>query len=118
VEARQFAELSLKSTRAIESTVLATCIGAVTALKARDRTQTREVRGLLSAAWDAGAVDCVVTSYRASPDLLAALLRDPDTIETAGYIVGRASDQQLATTIGIDPAAAMDPVSTLSTRER
>ncbi len=33
-------------------------------------------------AWDAGAVDYIVTSYRASPELLAALLRDPRTAET------------------------------------
>jgi DNA-binding NarL/FixJ family response regulator len=59
-----------------------------------------------------------VTSYRASPDLLAALLRDAETAETAGYIVGRASDHDLAAAIGIDPATALDPVSTLSARER
>ena len=40
-EARDFAEKSLKTTRAIESTVLARCVTAVTALKARDRTQTK-----------------------------------------------------------------------------
>ena len=39
-------------------------------------------------------------------------------METAGYIVGRASDHDLAATIGIDPATALDPVSTLSARER
>ena len=39
-------------------------------------------------------------------------------METAGYIVGRASDHELAATIGIDPATALDPVSSLSTRER
>jgi len=59
-----------------------------------------------------------VTSYRASPDLLAALLRDAETMETAGYLVGRACDHQLAATIGIDTATALDPVSSLSTRER
>jgi DNA-binding NarL/FixJ family response regulator len=117
-EARQFAEMSLQSTRAIEATVLAKCIAAVSALKARDTTQTKEIRALLTAAWDAGAVDCVVTGYRGSPDLLAALLRDTETTETTGYIVGRASDHDLAATLGIDPAAALDPVSTLSARER
>ena len=72
----------------------------------------------MSVAWDAGAVDCVVTCYRASPDLLAALLRDAETTERAGYIVGRASDHELAASIGVDLAAALDPVSTLSARER
>jgi len=110
--------MSLTSTRAIESTILARCVTAVAALKARDGSQTKEIRELLTAAWEAGAVDCVVTAYRASPDLLAALLRDGETMETTGYIVGRASDQELAATIGIDPVAVLDPVSSLSTRER
>ena len=72
----------------------------------------------MSAAWDAGAVDYVVTSYRASPELLAALLRDPSTAERTGYVVARASDNDLAASIGIDATAVSDPVSTLSARER
>ena len=54
----------------------------------------------MGAAWDAGAVDYVVTSYRASPELLATLLRDPTTAERAGYIVERAADNDLAASIG------------------
>jgi DNA-binding CsgD family transcriptional regulator/tetratricopeptide (TPR) repeat protein len=117
-EARNLAERSFSSTRAIEATILARCIVAVAALKARDRTQTKRVRRMLSAAWDASAVDCVITSYRASPDLLAALLRDSETMETTGYIVGRASDHALANSIGVDPISVLDPVTTLSARER
>jgi DNA-binding NarL/FixJ family response regulator len=59
-----------------------------------------------------------VTSYRASPELLAALLRDPSTAERTGYVVARASDYDLAASIGIDATAVFDPVSTLSARER
>ena len=117
-EARRLAEISAKTTRAIEATVLARCIKAVAALKARDAGLTEEVRRLMSSAWDAGAVDYVVTSYRASPELLATLLRDPRTAERAGYIVGRAADKNLATSIGVDATAAFDPVSSLSARER
>jgi DNA-binding CsgD family transcriptional regulator/tetratricopeptide (TPR) repeat protein len=117
-EAMSLAERSLGSTRAVEATILGRCVFAVTALKARDRTQTKRVRRMLSAAWRAGAVDCVVTSYRASPDLLGALLRDSETMESTGYIVGRASDQALASSIGLDPVAVLDPVTTLSARER
>ena len=117
-EARQLAEMSSKTTRAIESQMLARCITAVAALKARDPNVTEETRTLMSAAWEAGAVDYVVTSYRASPDLLATLLRDPTTAERAGYIVERAADKDLAASIGIDSTAAVDPVSALSARER
>ena len=72
----------------------------------------------MATAWEAGAVDYVVTSYRANPELLAALLRDPSTAERAGYIVSRAADNDLAASIGLDTAAVYSPVSTLSTRER
>ena len=117
-EARRYASRSVKSTRALESTILARCITAVTALKTRSSSLTDELGDLVSTAWDAGAVDCVVTSYRANPDLLAALLRDRRTAETAGYIVGRAADQELAASIGLDLAVTLDPVSSLSARER
>jgi DNA-binding CsgD family transcriptional regulator len=117
-EARRLAALSTKTTRAIESKMLSRCITAVAALKARDPSLTEEARMLMSAAWDAGAVDYVVTGYRASPELLATLLRDPTTAERAGYIVERAADSELAASIGIDATAAIDPVSTLSIRER
>jgi DNA-binding NarL/FixJ family response regulator len=73
---------------------------------------------LVDVAFEAGAVDLVVTSYRASPDLLSALLRDSETAERAGYIVARASDEELATSIGVDVLGAIDPASTLSVRER
>ncbi len=114
----ELAEMSVRDTRAIEATVLARCIRAVAALKSRQPSLLKEVRELLTFAWEAGAVDCVVTTYRASPDLLATLLRDTMTSERAGYIVGRASDHDLAASIGVGLASALDPVSTLSVRER
>lgn len=117
-EARDLAALSAQATRAIETRVLVRCIRAIAALKARDPHLTDEVRELMATAWDAGAVDYVVTSYRANPELLAALLRDPSTAERAGYIVSRAADNELAASIGLDAAAVYSPVSTLSTRER
>jgi LuxR family transcriptional regulator, maltose regulon positive regulatory protein len=117
-EARRLADAGSQATSAIEASILARCIRAIAALKSRDSDLTEEVRALMSAAWDAGAVDYVVTSYRASPELLAALLRDPSTAERTGYVVARASDYDLAASIGIDATAVFDPVSTLSARER
>jgi DNA-binding NarL/FixJ family response regulator len=117
-EARHLAALAVANTRAIEATLLARCTRVVVALKSRQPELADEVRELLSHAWDAGGVDCIVTSYRASPDLLVALFRDSDTAETAAYIVGRASDHELAASVGLDLADALDPVSTLSARER
>ncbi len=117
-EARELAQLSAETTRGIEAAVLIRCIRAIAALKAREPTLSDEVRALMTFAWDAGAVDYVVTSYRANPELLAALLRDPTTAERAGYIIGRAADNDLAASIGLDASDAFNPVSTLSVRER
>jgi DNA-binding CsgD family transcriptional regulator len=117
-EARQLADESAASTRAVESRVLVHCIQAMAALKTRDPGLSNSIRALIAVAFEAGAVDYVVTSYRASPDLLASLLRDPVTAERTGYIIARASDQEIARAIGVDALEALDPVSTLSARER
>ena len=50
--------------------------------------------------------------------MLQSLLRDAAIAETTGYIVGRASDQELAAAMGVDPATVLDPISSLSARER
>jgi DNA-binding NarL/FixJ family response regulator len=117
-EATSLAERSVRETRAIEATILARCVSAVVALKSRSTDLTREVRSLMTTAWDAGAVDYIVTTYRASPELLAALLRDSTTAEHAGYVVARADDHALAASIGVDATAAFNPVASLSARER
>ncbi len=106
------------TTRAVEPNVLTLCIHALTAVKDRDPNFVVATRNLIEGAFAAGAVDFVVTSYRASPDLLGALLRDPVTAERTGYIVARAADHALIESIGMDALAALDPVSTLSTREK
>ena len=45
-------------------------------LKSCHPDTSQALRHLVDGAFAAGAVDFIVTSYRASPDLLAALLRD------------------------------------------
>jgi LuxR family transcriptional regulator, maltose regulon positive regulatory protein len=117
-DARRLAELSMSTTQGLESTFLSRCVRAVVALKAGEPTLVDETRSLVPATWHAGAVDCLVTGYRGSPDLLQALLRDAETAETTGYIVGRAADHELAAAMGVDPATVLDPVSSLSARER
>ena len=117
-EAQRCSESVLGTTRAVEPNVLCLCIAAVQALKSRDPGLSQALRALIDGAFSAGGVDFVVTTYRASPDLLAALLRDSTTAEGAGYIVARASDQALADSLGIDLLSALDPVATLTSRER
>jgi DNA-binding CsgD family transcriptional regulator len=110
--------MSETSTRAIEPRMLVHCIRAVSASKTRDIRLTSLLRDLVSVGFDSGAVDFVVTAYRASPDLLMPLFRDPQTAERAGYIIARASDHDLAESMGVNTLEAVDPASTLSARER
>ncbi len=116
-EAQQCASAVLGNTRAVEPNMLCLCIEAISALKSRSPELSRAIRRLIDGAFAAGAVDFVVTAYRASPDLLAALVRDPATVESTGYVVARASDQALVESIGLDVLSGLDPVATLSTRE-
>jgi DNA-binding CsgD family transcriptional regulator len=117
-EAIELSKASAGSTRAVESRLLVLCINAIAALKTRDPGLTDAVRRLVSVAFEAGAVDYLVTSYRASPDLLVPLLRDAETAERTGYVIARAADDELARSIGLNTLEAVDPVSTLSGRER
>ena len=116
-EAQKCASAVLGNTRAVEPNMLCLGIEAISALKSRSPELTTAIRRLIDGAFAAGAVDFVVTAYRASPDLLAALLRDPATVESTGYVVARASDQALVESIGLDILSGLDPVATLSTRE-
>jgi LuxR family transcriptional regulator, maltose regulon positive regulatory protein len=117
-EAAAYSQEARGTTRAVEPTVLSLCIDAVRTLKGRHPEVRQALRGLVTGAFAAGAVDYVVTSYRANPDLLTALLRNPETAEETGYVVARASDQALAESLGLDVLAALDPVASLSVRER
>jgi DNA-binding NarL/FixJ family response regulator len=117
-EANELAEATATTTRAVEPRLLVLSIDAISALKTRAPRLADSVRALVSVAFEAGAVDFLVTSYRASPDLLVPLLRDTETAERTGYVIARASDQDLARSIGLDALDALDPVSTLSERER
>jgi DNA-binding NarL/FixJ family response regulator len=106
------------TTRAIEPNVLSSAVMAVRALRIRDPDLTDSLREFVTRASSAGAVDFIVTAYRASPELLAALLRDPVTAESTGYVVARANDHALAESMGLDVLAAVDPTSALSPREK
>jgi DNA-binding NarL/FixJ family response regulator len=98
--------------------MLILCIRALAALKAREQNLNETIQRLVAASFEAGAVDYVITTYRASPDLLAALLRSAETSEATAYIVARANDSELVESMGVDILSVHDPVSTLSPRER
>jgi DNA-binding CsgD family transcriptional regulator len=106
------------TTRAIEPAMLSLATRALVALKTRDSEFSKSLRAFVTEARNANAVDYVITAYRASPGLLAALLSDSATAEQAGYIVARAGDEALAESIGVDPLGAVDPLLALTSRER
>src|SRR4029078_7109344 len=87
-------------------------------LKAREQNLNETIQRLVAASFEAGAGDYVITTYRASPDLLAALLRSAETYEATAYIVARANDSELVESMGVDILSVHDPVSTLSPPER
>ena len=117
-EAAAVAESVDAVTRSAEARALAAAVKAVVAVKLRETGAIETLKALLDLAYDSGCVDVVVTAYRANPDLLDALTRNAGTAEITGYVLARAGDVGMARELGVDPAAALDPVSTLSARER
>ena len=67
------------------------------------------VEELVRTAFDAGAVDLVVTAYRGNADLLAALLSSAIAREQTMYIVARAGDESLVTAIGRETTLVLRP---------
>ena len=51
---------------------------------------------MIETAFDAGAVDLVVTAYRGNPDLLVAMLSSMTARDKSLHIVARAGDQGLS----------------------
>lgn len=117
-EARTLGAQATQTTSAVEARVLAAAIDAVCAVNGREAGMLNSVEELIDTAFDAGAVDLVVTAYRGNADLLAALLSSAAARERATYIVARASDESLVDAIGRGSVSTADPVTTLSPRER
>ena len=117
-EATELADEISRTTRAIEATNLVAAIRAVVAVKSRDAALARTVDEFLGVAYESGAVDIVITCYRASTDVLAALLDAPSTRERTVYVLARAGDHELVDAIGRSTSASLDPRGTLSVREK
>jgi LuxR family maltose regulon positive regulatory protein len=116
-EALELKKSAEEATAAIESSILTLCIGAVVAIKRRDDELYARLKSMVDEAYARGGVDLVITTYRACPPILDALLRRHETAEITGYIVARARDEDLAGSLGIGVGDALDPISTLTPRE-
>jgi DNA-binding NarL/FixJ family response regulator len=117
-DAQALATKAVGATSAIEARMLASCIDAVCAVKARNTSMVDRVEGALRLAFEIGAVDLLVATYRANPELLSVLLATPTTIEQGIFLVGRAGDDELAQRFGSRAVDRLDPRELLSPRER
>lgn len=117
-EARSIADAAVASTGGLEAAALYDAVQAVCALKHRARDLVERCELLLTRAIDLGSLDIVVTAYRANPGLLSVLLASNKVCDQALFVVQRAHDDELLTSLGLSAASILDPVEKLSTRER
>jgi DNA-binding CsgD family transcriptional regulator len=117
-EAVEIIERTRGSTKAIEPAVLAAATGAVAALRAHATDAIQLARDLEEVAFARGAVDILVTAYRANPDLLAVLLHASPRPSRMSTLVCKVGDEDLAGLVGVPMSKDDDPRSTLSPRER
>ena len=108
---------SSPETRAVEPIVLASAVEAVVATKSGSADVVGAVRRLERRAFEIGAVDLLVVSYRACPELLAVLLR-ADQSGRVRELMRQAGDLDLAEAAGSPIADGEDRTMLLSPRER
>jgi ATP/maltotriose-dependent transcriptional regulator MalT len=107
-----------ETTRAIESAVLIPAVEAIASLRQKRPGAVDLVMGLEDAAFVTGAVDFLVTTYRAAPELLAVLLRASQRRERLHALIRRARDEDLADAVGHRVTVAHDRRARLSPREQ
>jgi len=117
-EARGLAEAAIVRTRGVEAAALYDAVLAVCAVKVRETDVVTRCEELLNLAVDRGALDLVVTAYRANVGVLSVLLSSAAVRDEALFIVRRAGDEELLASLGLSTAAVIDPAATLSARER
>jgi DNA-binding NarL/FixJ family response regulator len=117
-EATSLAEEAIAGTRGLEAAALYDAVRAVCAIKLRSPDMIERCELLLRRALELGAPDLVVTAYRANPGLLSVLLVSTELRDRALFLVRRARDDELLASLGLSAASVVDPVMTLSPRER
>jgi DNA-binding NarL/FixJ family response regulator len=105
------------TTKAVEPAVLMPAVVAICALRDGSSDVVGPTLTLESAAFETGAVDLLVTTYRACPELLAILLRAADQSRLPA-LVERVGDHDLASAVGRPLAVNDDRRLLLTPRER
>jgi DNA-binding CsgD family transcriptional regulator len=117
-EARTLAEAATTQTQGVEAAGLYDAVTAVCAIKVRESGVVGTCESLLMRALDRGALDFLVTAYRANPGLLSVLFSSSSSRDEALFLVRRAGDDALLASLGLSTSAIVDPVATLSAREQ
>jgi DNA-binding NarL/FixJ family response regulator len=104
--------------QAVEPAVLTSAVAAICALKVHDPDAIERVADLEQTAFTRGAVDLLVTAYRATPELLLVLLKTTQQQERLAALMRRAGDEDLAGVAGHPIFIESDPRQRLSKRER
>jgi DNA-binding CsgD family transcriptional regulator len=115
-EARSLIEEIRGTSSAIEPKVLTAAVDALIGLKSRSTDAMGLVHAFLQIALRTGASDLLVTAYRAAPELLGVLLKDPLNGDKVAALLLRVGDGDLAAAIG-QPISVDDPRSRLTPRE-
>jgi DNA-binding NarL/FixJ family response regulator len=95
-----------ETTAAAEATVLTAAVDAVVALKRRDSDAVQRVNEFEIAAFELGALDLLVMTYRGCPQLLARLLRESSDTARLSGLIAQVGDGDLVRAVG--HASALD----------
>ena len=115
-EARELVAEVSGTTAVVELAVLSRAVDAVCALREGSTDVIDRAMRLESVAFETGAVDLLVTAYRACPELLAILLRASESTRFRA-LVERVSDDDLARAAGHPIAVNDDKRMLLTPRE-
>jgi DNA-binding CsgD family transcriptional regulator len=116
-DARELVAEVRGTTHAIEPAVLIPAVEAICAVRGAAPEALSQVTDLRKIAFETGAVDLLVTAYRACPELLPVLLRAGDSRDFR-ELVERVGDSDLAAAVGHPLATNDDRRMLLSPRER
>lgn len=104
--------------RATEPAVLIRAVDALCAMKEHRPGAIEEVAELERVAFERGALDLLVTTYRASPEVLSVLLRASTDQERFAHLIRRVRDADLAEFLGFQVQVGGDRRLTLTSREK
>jgi ATP/maltotriose-dependent transcriptional regulator MalT len=115
--ARELISGVARTSRAVEPAVLIPAVEAACAIRGGDADSIERAAAVRRAAFESGAVDLLVTTYRSCPELVPILLREEGSWQFRD-LMARVGDSDLAQAVGDPIASDDDRRLLLSPRER